>query len=75
MGAFIPIIPLLFGLGGVVAGIVALVLVGVSLMFTGGLTGVLSGKPPLYRALRQLLVGLGAASITYTLGLAFGTIL
>lgn len=75
VGAFIPIIPLLFGLGGVVAGIVALVLVGVSLMFTGGLTGVLSGKPPLYRALRQLLVGLGAASITYTLGLAFGTIL
>lgn len=75
VGAFIPIIPLLFGLAGVAAGVVALVLVGISLLFTGGLTGVLSGKPPLYRAIRQLLVGLGAASITYVLGLAFGTML
>lgn len=75
LGAFIPIIPHLLGHSGVWAAAVSLILVGFSLLLTGGITGVLSGKPPLYRALRQLAVGLGAAAITYTLGLAFGMIL
>src|SRR5699024_6303377 len=35
--------------------------------------GVLSGAPPLRRALRQLAIGWGAAAATYALGLAFGT--
>jgi VIT1/CCC1 family predicted Fe2+/Mn2+ transporter len=34
--------------------------------------GLLSGGPPLRRALRQLAVGAGAAAVTYLLGLAFG---
>lgn len=75
VGAFIPIIPHVIGLTGLVAGVVSLILVGISLLLTGGVTGVLSGKPPLYRALRQLGIGLGAASVTYMLGLAFGMIL
>jgi VIT1/CCC1 family predicted Fe2+/Mn2+ transporter len=32
----------------------------------------LSGGPPLRRALRQLLIGYGAATVTYLLGLLFG---
>lgn len=75
LGAVIPILPLIFGLSGIWAAVVALALVGISLLFTGGITGVLSGKPPLYRAMRQLLIGFGAAAITYSLGLLFGMIL
>lgn len=71
-GAFIPIIPFIFGLPTLVSGVVALVLVGLSLMVTGSITGVLSGKPPLMRAIRQLCVGLGAAGVTYALGTLFG---
>lgn len=75
LGAFIPIVPLVIGMSGIWAAVVSLVLVGASLLFTGGVTGVLSGKPPLYRALRQLGIGFGAAAITYTLGLLFGMVL
>jgi VIT1/CCC1 family predicted Fe2+/Mn2+ transporter len=35
--------------------------------------GLLSGGPPLRRALRQLMIGYGAAAVTYVLGLLFGT--
>ena len=35
--------------------------------------GLLSGGPPLRRALRQLLIGYGAAAVTYLLGLLLGT--
>lgn len=74
-GAFLPLIPFIFGASNLVGGIVAIVTVSVALMCTGGITGLLSGKPPAYRALRQLLIGLGAAGITYLLGLAFGAVL
>ncbi len=72
-GAIIPVIPLFFGLGGVSAIIVAAVLVGLALLMTGAVVGVLSGASPLKRALRQLGIGYGAALITYLLGLLFGT--
>ncbi|WIM67078.1 VIT1/CCC1 transporter family protein [Corynebacterium breve] len=73
-GAFIPLIPFLFGASPATGAIIALVLVSIALLFTGGVTGVLSGKPPLTRALRQLAIGLGAAGITYVLGVLFGTV-
>lgn len=53
--------------------VVAGVLVGIALLATGVIVGLLSGGPPLRRALRQLLIGYGAAAITYLLGLLFGT--
>ena len=71
-GAIIPVLPWIFGLQGTAAVIVALVLVGIALLSTGAMVGVLSGGPPLRRALRQLAIGFGAAAITYVLGLVFG---
>ena len=38
----------------------------------GAVVGLLSGAPPLARALRQLGIGYGAALVTYLLGLLFG---
>lgn len=71
-GAIIPVLPWLFGLQGTAAVVVALVLVGVALLSTGAMVGILSGGPPLRRALRQLAIGFGAAAVTYVLGLVFG---
>jgi VIT1/CCC1 family predicted Fe2+/Mn2+ transporter len=73
-GAIVPILPFLFGLTGVAALVVAGVLVGLALLVTGGIVGLLSGTSPLTRGLRQLAIGLGAAAVTYLLGLVFGTV-
>ena len=71
-GAFVPIIPFLFGASPRLGAIIALVLVSGALLITGGITGLLSGKKPAMRAFRQLAIGLGAALVTYLLGVAFG---
>jgi len=71
-GALIPILPFLFGMTGTAAIIVAAVLVGIVLLGTGAIVGLLSGASPLKRAVRQLLIGYGAAAATYVLGLLFG---
>ena len=71
-GAIIPVLPYLLGLQGPAAVVTASVLVGLALLATGAVTGLLSGGPPLKRALRQLAIGLGAAGATYLLGLLFG---
>lgn len=71
-GAIVPVLPWIFGLQGTTAIVVALILVGVALLSTGAMVGILSGGPPLRRALRQLAIGFGAAAITYLLGLLFG---
>jgi VIT1/CCC1 family predicted Fe2+/Mn2+ transporter len=72
-GALIPVLPWIFGMTGLPAIVLASCLVGVALLATGATVGVLSGASPLKRALRQLAIGLGAAAVTYLLGLAFGT--
>jgi len=72
-GAVIPIVPYLFGLGGLTAILISGVLVGIALLGTGAIVGVLSGGPPIKRAVRQLVIGFGAAVVTYLLGLLFGT--
>ncbi len=73
-GAVIPILPFLFGLAGLPALMIAAVLVGIALLGTGAVVGLLSGGPPLARAMRQLAIGFGAAGATYLLGLLFGTV-
>jgi vacuolar iron transporter family protein len=71
-GAIIPVLPYAFGATGLTAVIVAAALVGAALLGTGAIVGLLSGGPPLKRALRQLAIGYGAAGATYLLGLLFG---
>lgn len=72
-GAIIPILPYLFGLQGVAALLTASVLVGLALLLTGAIVGLLSGAAPFKRAVRQIAIGYGAAAVTYLLGLLFGT--
>jgi VIT1/CCC1 family predicted Fe2+/Mn2+ transporter len=71
-GAVVPVLPFLFGLSESTAIVVAAILVGLALLGTGAVVGLLSGGPPLKRALRQLAIGYGAAATTYLLGLLFG---
>ncbi len=71
-GAIIPVLPYLFGLTGLAAVLVAAALVGIALLGTGAVVGLLSGTSPVTRGLRQLAIGFGAAAVTYVLGLAFG---
>lgn len=71
-GAVIPVLPYLVGMEGVAALVVASVLVGIALICTGLVVGLLSGGPPVKRALRQLAIGYGAAGATYLLGTLFG---
>jgi vacuolar iron transporter family protein len=70
-GAVVPVLPFLFGMEGVAAVGVAAVLTGVALMLTGAIVAVLSGGPPVRRALRQLAIGAAAAAATCLLGLTF----
>ncbi|MCC3276636.1 MULTISPECIES: VIT1/CCC1 transporter family protein [unclassified Arthrobacter] len=72
-GAVIPILPYIFGLTGLTAVVLSCILVGLALLMTGAVVGLLSGASPLKRALRQLAIGLGAAAATYLLGMLFGT--
>lgn len=74
-GAAIPVLPFALGAGGTTALVLAGVLVGLALLATGATVGMLSGGPPLRRALRQLAVGAGAAGVTYALGALFGATL
>ncbi|MDO5672720.1 MAG: VIT1/CCC1 family protein [Actinomycetaceae bacterium] len=67
-GAIIPCLPYIFGLSGPTAMVIACILVGIALLVTGGIVGVLSGASPAPRALRQLAIGYAAAAVTYLLG-------
>ncbi len=74
-GALIPVLPYLFGASGLTAVVIAASAVGIALIGTGAVVGILSGASPLKRALRQLAIGFGAAAATYALGLVFGAAL
>ncbi|WP_420099953.1 VIT1/CCC1 transporter family protein [Corynebacterium sp.] len=71
VGALVPVIPLLLGVVGLPAIVLSCVLVGVVLLVTGGMVGLLSGMSPWKRALRQLAIGFGAAAVTFILGTLF----
>jgi vacuolar iron transporter family protein len=73
-GALIPVLPYLLGMQGVAAVLVSAFIVGLALLGTGAVVGLLSGGPPLRRALRQLAIGYAAAAVTYLLGLLLGGI-
>jgi VIT1/CCC1 family predicted Fe2+/Mn2+ transporter len=71
-GALIPVLPYLLGARHLAAVAIAAGAVGIALIGTGAVVGILSGASPWKRALRQLLIGFGAAGATYLLGLLFG---
>lgn len=73
IGAFIPLFPFLLPLSPLQGAIVAVILVGLALIIVGGIVGLLSGVDPAPKALRQLMIGYGAAGATYLLGLGIGT--
>ena len=56
-GALVPVLPYLFGASGWAAILIAAALVGIALLGTGAVVGLLSGASPLKRALRQLAIG------------------
>lgn len=73
-GALIPVLPYLFGARNLVAIAISAGAVGLALLATGAVVGILSGASPGKRALRQLFIGFGAAGVTYLLGLLFGAV-
>lgn len=75
LGAALPLLPFLWGGSTQTLMIVSVLLVGAALLGTGGIVGLLSGGSTFRAALRQLLIGYGAAAITYALGSAFGVAL
>jgi VIT1/CCC1 family predicted Fe2+/Mn2+ transporter len=72
-GAIIPVIPYLFGAQGFTAVLIAAGLVGLALLGTGAIVGLLSGGSPILRGVRQLVIGYSAAAVTYLLGHLLGT--
>lgn len=67
-GAIVPVLPYLFGATGLLAVVIAALAVGLVLLATGAVVGLVSGASPLRRALRQLAIGYAAAAVTYALG-------
>lgn len=72
VGALVPLLPFVFGAVGFPAIVISAGIVGLTLLGTGSVVGVLSGRAAWRGALRQLVVGYGAAAVTYGLGTLFG---
>jgi vacuolar iron transporter family protein len=70
-GAVFPIIPFLI-LRGPAAVVGSLLLSGAALVAIGAGTSLFTGRSVLFSGLRQLLIGLAAAVVTYGIGLLFG---
>lgn len=71
LGAAVPVVPYVF-LSGMVALALAVTLAAIALLLVGGTVGRLSGLGAVRSGLRQLLVGGGAAAVTYLVGSLVG---
>jgi len=71
VGASVPVLPYLF-LSGTAAVVLAITLAILAMVVVGGTVGRLSGLGVTRSALRQVLVGGGAAAVTYVLGSLVG---
>ena len=72
VGAAVPVIPY-FVLSGLTARVVAVTLAVIAMLVVGGTVGRVSGLGVARSAARQLLVGGGAAAVTYIVGRLVGT--
>ena len=70
IGALIPLIPFVFGVGSLLP---ALLLSALGLVVTGGIVGKITARPFWYGGGRQLLLGGLSAAVTFAIGLAVGT--
>jgi VIT1/CCC1 family predicted Fe2+/Mn2+ transporter len=70
LGALVPLLPYLVGLGGLAA---TLVLTGVALAAGGMVVGRLTGRPPVRSGIRQVLLGALAIAVTYGVGSLIGS--
>jgi VIT1/CCC1 family predicted Fe2+/Mn2+ transporter len=70
-GAVAPVAPFLF-LSGATAIVTSLAASGVALFVIGAAITLLTGRPVLFSGLRQLLIGMGAAAVTFGIGHLIG---
>jgi vacuolar iron transporter family protein len=71
VGAFVPLIPFLVT-GGSAGVLLSALVTGLALVAVGGVTSRFTGRPVAVSALRMLSIGLGAAAVTYGIGLLLG---
>ena len=69
VGALVPLLPFLFGVGGLTA---SCALTGVSLFGLGATISLFTGRRALRSGVRMLGIGAAAAGLTYVLGYLFG---
>ncbi|MGO2655363.1 MAG: VIT1/CCC1 transporter family protein [Pseudoclavibacter sp.] len=69
MGAIVPILPYLFGIGSLMTGLIAGC---IGLLLAGGIAAKVSGRNWFRGAARQLLLGLIAVAVTYAVGMLIG---
>jgi VIT1/CCC1 family predicted Fe2+/Mn2+ transporter len=73
MGAIVPLLPFAIT-SGTKALAMSVTASALALFLLGALVTRLTGRPPLRSGLRQVIFGLGAATITYTIGLVVGLV-
>ena len=71
IGAFVPVFPYLITSGSLALWL-TIVLSTTALLVVGGVVGRLSGRGVVFSALRQLLWGAGAATVTFVVGSLIG---
>ena len=71
LGALLPLIPFFFT-EGTAAVVMSGVIAAVALLTVGALTSLLTGRSAVFSAVRQLLIGVTAALVTYGIGRAIG---
>ena len=71
VGAALPVVPYLFG-GGTIVVIVSLVISLVALFAVGAAVSLLTGRGLVFSGVRQLVIGLVAALVTYGIGTVIG---
>lgn len=74
VGSVAPITPWVIGLSGMPAIILAITLTSLGGLFVGGFTARSSGRNVIYGAVRQLLIIIFAAAVTYGIGHLFGVV-
>ncbi len=72
LGAIVPVLPYMFGLGGYAAVFASLGVSGAALLAIGASTAVFTGGSFLALGLRQLAFGVGAAGLTFAIGKGIG---